>query len=71
MTVCTCPSDGQKVPSTKRVIVIEPDAIVRRGNTVFKDRSKVHIFHADCPVHGYTLLNPEEKEASDGLAKNE
>lgn len=54
MKTCTCPEDGRQVPSDRRVLVIEPGAIVREGNTIKKDTSKIHIFDKHCPVHGYT-----------------
>jgi len=54
MNECICPEDGRRVPSDRRVLVIEPGAIVREGNTIKKDTSKIHIFDKNCPVHGYT-----------------
>ena len=54
---CTCPADGRKVPSTRRVILYEPGAEIRQGNQVLRDMSKVHIFDKDCPVHGYEVIS--------------
>lgn len=53
---CTCPEDGQKIPSARRVLVIEPGAVIRPGH---RDASKVHIFDKDCPVHGYRVIEEE------------
>jgi hypothetical protein len=60
MSLCICPDDPQKVSSDKRVYLYEPDASRRDGMTTVTDTSKVHIFHADCPVHGYTVLEDEK-----------
>ena len=62
MSKCICPEDGRLIDSVNRVIVIEPGAEVREGNKVTRDRSKVHIFHKDCPVHGYRVIEENEGE---------
>jgi hypothetical protein len=59
MSDCTCPEDGRSVPSARRVILIEPNAERREGNKTVRDRSKVHIFDKDCPVHGYKDVTEE------------
>jgi hypothetical protein len=59
MSACTCPEDRQTVPSSKRVLLLEPGAVRKVGNMTQTDRSKVHIFSADCPVHGYSVIDPE------------
>lgn len=62
MCRCSCPSDPREIPPRKRVEVIEPGAILAEGRKPRLDRSRVHTFHADCPVHGYTVLDVEEKD---------
>lgn len=56
MGLCICPVDQQKVPSEKRVYLYEPESVRREGPVTVTDQSRVHIFHADCPVHGYKVL---------------
>lgn len=56
MPTCICPDDGRKVPSDRRVVIFEPNAVVREGNTIKRDMTKVHIFDKQCPVHGYTEI---------------
>lgn len=53
MSACNCPEDGRTIASNRRVILMEPSAERREGNKIIRDRSKVHIFDKDCPVHGY------------------
>lgn len=62
MTTCTCPEDRQMIDSGDRVILIPPDAEKRQGNMVVRDASKVVIYHKDCPLHGYSVV-----EATDGV----
>lgn len=59
MSACICPEDGRTIPSSRRVIVMEPGAEKREGNVTVKDLSKVHIFDKNCPVHGYTVVEEE------------
>lgn len=59
MADCTCPDDGQKVPAARRVVLFEPGAVIRDGSTTARDPSRVHIYHADCPVHGYRVISEE------------
>lgn len=59
MSDCICPEDGRMVPSDRRIVLIEPGAERREGNKVIRDRSKVHIFDKDCPVHGYRVIDEE------------
>jgi hypothetical protein len=66
MTSCTCPKDPRTVHSTKRVYLYEPGAVFRDGPLKKTDSTKVHIFSADCPLHGYTVLEPEEGSAVAG-----
>lgn len=54
MSECICPSDGRKVPSDKRVFVLPPDMEVEVNGVVKRDKTKLIIFHKDCPVHGYS-----------------
>lgn len=60
MTNCTCPSDGRTIDKAERVYVYEPTADVQimtpHGPQRQLDASKVHIFHKDCPVHGYKVI---------------
>ncbi len=56
MTTCTCPDNRQTIDSGDRVILIPPDAEVRQGNMVMRDPSKVVIYHKDCPLHGYSVV---------------
>lgn len=56
MQECICPEDGRKIPSDRRIVVIQPGAVTREGNTIKRDMSKIHIFDKDCPVHGYTEI---------------
>lgn len=66
MSECTCPEDGRMVASTNRVIVMEPGAERREGGKVIRDRSKVHIFDKNCPVHGYRVIEDGEAASERG-----
>ncbi len=56
MLECSCPTNRGNIPSDKRVEYHLPGAFIRSGNVVMRDASKIIIFHADCPVHGYTIV---------------
>ena len=62
MSACTCPQDAKRIPSDRRLYLFEPGAVWREGTTTKKDQSKIHLYHADCPVHGYTVVSEEEQE---------
>ena len=53
MSACKCPGDWRSIPKERRVFLEEPGAVVRQGNQIIRDASKVHVFDKDCPVHGY------------------
>ena len=53
MTVCKCAKDWRSIPKERRVFLEEPGAVVRQGNQIIKDASKVLVFDKDCPKHGY------------------
>jgi hypothetical protein len=60
---CKCPADGRRIPKEKRVTVLAPGAVTRVQDMVIHDQDKVVVFHADCPVHGYTKLTEAEENA--------
>lgn len=64
MSDCTCPDDGREVDRDNRVYVYGPKADVtimtQQGPQRQLDASQVHIFHKDCPQHGYEVLNDEQ-----------
>jgi len=53
MSSCNCATDWRAIPKDRRVFLEEPGAVMRQGNQIFKDASKVHVFDRDCPLHGY------------------
>ncbi len=56
MPDCSCPTDRGTISREKRVEYHLPGAFTRSGNVVTRDSSKIIIFHADCPVHGYSVV---------------
>jgi len=63
MSECTCPKDGREIDRDYRVYVYSPEADVtvmtQQGPERRVDGNQVHIFHKDCPKHGYKVLNDE------------
>lgn len=60
MDGCTCPNDYRAIPEGKRMWVIEPGAAVEKRKGKVIPGPGVHVNHADCPVHGYAVLEKEE-----------
>ena len=65
MSSCTCPEDRQTIPSTHRVILLEPTYETYAGNVVIRDPSKAHIYDSACPLHGYKVLSDEGETTND------
>ncbi len=64
MSECTCPEDGRMVNRDDRVYLYEPGAdvisVMPNGQQHrHLDASKVHIFHKECPQHGYKDVTDE------------
>ena len=53
MSDCNCAKDWRAIPKERRIVLEEPNAIVREGRVVRRNADKIHIFDRDCPVHGY------------------
>lgn len=60
MAECSCPSDWRSIPEGKRVWLIEAAAVLQKRNGKVIPGPGVHVYSADCLVHGYSVI---EKEA--------
>lgn len=61
MPECTCPADYRGIPDGKRVWLIEPDAVLQKKQGRVIPGPGVHVYHADCPVHGYAVIEEEKQ----------
>jgi len=59
MEGCTCPADYRGIPESKRVWLIEPPAVLQKKQGRVIPGPGVHVFHADCPLHGYVHKEEE------------
>lgn len=50
---CTCAEDWRAIPKDRRIILEAPGAVVIQGNQRMVDRTKIHVYDRDCPLHGY------------------
>lgn len=60
MDGCICPNDYRAIPDSKRVWLIEPQAVVGKHKGRVVPGPGVHVVHADCPEHGYSVLEKDE-----------
>jgi len=56
---CTCAENWRAIPKERRIIIEEPGAATFVGGKKTVDRSKVHVYDRDCPVHGYQEILDE------------
>lgn len=50
---CECPEDWRAIPKERRVELMENGAVQFVNGVKIVDKTKLHIFDRDCPVHGY------------------
>lgn len=56
---CTCPDDPRTIPKEDRVELVEPNAVIFVDGKKIVDRTKFHVFHRNCPIHGYSEILDE------------
>jgi hypothetical protein len=64
MAECSCPENWKAIPPDRRVTLVEPDSHRIVDNVRVVDKSKVHVWHADCPIHGFSEI---DKEVENGV----
>lgn len=62
MPECICPDEYRDIPSDKRVWLFEPGAGPVKKNGRVVPGPGAHIFHADCPMHGYSVIKETVRE---------
>jgi len=60
MADCSCPVEWRGIPEGKRMWLIEPNAALQKRNGKVIPGPGVHVYNADCPVHGYSEIEKEE-----------